>query len=200
VPAKSLSLASRSPQRQAILEQLGIEFRVAEPPVPVEERRHGEPRALVIENALRKARAVVERRRTDGGASEEPGERVLGVDTAVVLDGRILGKPSDEQEAETFLRRLSGRTHEVFSGLALCEGGSERTSFAVTRVRFRHLEQRDIDRYLASGEWRERAGAYAIQGQGAALVEEIEGDFWNVVGLPVAELVSLAPDLFAPST
>ena len=174
-------LSSRSPQRRAILEQLGVAFRVEAP--EVDEATGGDPRALVIENALRKTRAV-------------PGERVLGVDTAVVLDGRIFGKPASEEEAETFLRRLSGRTHEVMSGIALREpGGAERNDVAVTRVRFRRLEQPDLAWYLATGEWTGRAGAYAIQGRGAALVEEIEGDYWNVVGLPVAALLRLVPDL-----
>jgi septum formation protein len=177
-----LTLASRSPQRRAILEQLGIAFRVVEP--EVEEAGSGDPRALVLENALAKARAV-------------EGERVLAVDTAVILDGRVYGKPADAEEAETFLRRLSGRTHEVISGVALRADGSERTDVAVTRVRFRLLEQRDLDWYLASGEWRERAGGYAIQGRGAALVESVEGDYFNVVGLPVRTLVSLAPDLIS---
>jgi septum formation protein len=178
-----LILASRSPQRRAILEQLGVEFRV-EPP-EVEELATGEPRPLVRENALRKARAV---HATD--------ERVLGADTAVVLDGRVFGKPRDEAEAETFLRRLSGRTHEVMSGIALREpDGAERSDVAVTRVRFRRLERPDLDWYLATGEWSERAGGYAIQGRGAALVEEIDGDYWNVVGLPVAALLRLVPDL-----
>jgi septum formation protein len=175
-----LILASRSPQRKAILEQLGIEFRV-EPP-EVQELTGGDPRRLVAENAKRKAAAV-------------EGARVLGVDTAVVLDGRAFGKPRDPAEAEMFLRRLSGRTHEVMSGIALREGREERSDVAVTRVRFRLLEQRDLDWYLAGGEWRERAGGYAIQGQGAALVEGIEGDYLNVVGLPVAALLRLAPDL-----
>jgi septum formation protein len=176
-------LASRSPQRRSILEQLGVDFRVEGP--EVEELASGDPRGLVRENALRKARAV-------GTGSD----RVLGADTAVVLDGHVFGKPSDEREAETFLRRLSGRTHDVMSGIALREpGGAERSDVAVTRVRFRRLEQPDLAWYLASGEWRERAGAYAIQGRGAALVEEIEGDYWNVVGLPVAALLRLAPDL-----
>ena len=178
-------LASRSPQRRAILEQLGVEFRVEAP--EVEELATGEPRRLVRENALRKARAVY--------AGEE---RVLGADTAVVLDGRVFGKPRDEAEAETFLRRLSGRTHEVMSGIALREpGGAERSDVAVTRVRFRRLEPPNLAWYLATGEWSERAGAYAIQGRGAALVEEIEGDYWNVVGLPVAALLRLVPDLLA---
>ncbi len=174
-------LASRSPQRKAILEQLGVEFRVEFP--DVEELGEGEPRDVVLENALRKARAV-------------SGDRVLGVDTAVVLDGRVFGKPRNAEEAETSLRRLSGRWHEVMSGVALRESsGAERTDVAVTRVHFRQLEQGRLDWYLASGEWRERAGGYAIQGRGAALVTEIEGDYWNVVGLPVTVLLRLAPDL-----
>ena len=178
--AEPLILASRSPQRRAILQQLGVEFRV-EPP-EAEELTGGDARKVVVENSLRKERSV-------------SGARVLGVDTAVVLDGRFFGKPRDEDEAETFLRRLSGRGHEVWSGVALRERGSERTATAVTRVRFRLLEQRDIDWYLASGEWRDRAGGYAIQGKGAALVTEIEGDYSNVVGLPIPALVDLAPDL-----
>jgi septum formation protein len=182
---EKLILASGSPQRRAILEQLGVEFRAIAP--EVEELNHGDPRALALENAVRKARAV-------------EGERVLAVDTEVVLDGRMFGKPRDEQEAATFLRRLSGRTHEVVSGVALrAPHGEERTDVAVTRVRFRLLEQRDIDWYLRSGEWQERAGGYAIQGKGAALVAEIEGDYWNVVGLPVATLIDMAPELLAPS-
>ena len=157
-----------------------MDFRVEVP--EIEELSDGDPRALVVENARRKARAI-------------DGERVLGVDTAVVLDGRMFGKPSDAEEAETFLRRLSGRGHEVLSGIALREHGSDRSEVAVTRVRFRLLEQGDIAWYLGTGEWRGRAGGYAIQGRGAALVAEIEGDYSNVVGLPVPALIELAPDL-----
>jgi septum formation protein len=175
-----LVLASRSPQRRAILEQLGVDFTVV--PTDVEEETSGEPRQLVVENAVRKARAA-------------EGERVLGVDTDVVLDGHVFGKPRDEDEAETLLRRLSGRTHEVWSGIALRSNDAERTASALTRVRFRRLEEPDLRWYLRSGEWRDRAGGYAIQGRGAALVEAIDGDFWNVVGLPLAELLRLAPDL-----
>jgi septum formation protein len=180
-----LILASRSPQRRAILEQLGVEFRVEAP--EVEELTGGEPRRLVHENALRKARAI--------RAERDP---VLGADTAVVLDGTVFGKPRDEAEAEGFLSRLAGRVHEVMTGIALrYPDGAERSDVAVTRVRFRPLDQADLAWYLASGEWRERAGAYAIQGKGAALVEEIEGDYWNVVGLPVAALLRLVPHLLA---
>lgn len=159
-------------------------FTVAVP--DVDERSDGDPAELVVENALRKARAV-------------EGERVLGVDTAVALDDRVFGKPADERVAEAFLSRLSGRTHRVLSGVAVRDPGGERTDVAVTSVTFRALERRELDWYLATGEWRERAGAYAIQGKGGMLVREIAGDPWNVVGLPVAVLIGLVPDLI-PST
>ena len=119
------------------------------------------------------------------------GELVLACDTEVVLDGEVFGKAADEPQAEAFLRRLSGRTHEVWGGLALRRGAEERTAHAVTTVRFRQLAEAEIAWYLGTGEWRERAGAYAIQGLGAVLVERIDGDFWNVVGLPVPQLVDL---------
>ena len=177
-------LASGSPQRRAILEQLGIAFDVQVP--DAEELAEGDPRQTVIENARRKTRAVSAR------------DRVLGVDTAVVLDGRIFGKPRDADEAASFLLALSGRSHEVMSGIALREpDGSERTDVAVTRVRMRALEGALLDWYLATGEWAERAGGYAIQARGAALVEAIEGDYTNVVGLPVPALLRLAPELLA---
>jgi septum formation protein len=175
-------LSSASPQRKAILEQLGVDFRVEVP--EVEEVVAGEPREVVVENALRKARARA-----------RPGELVLGADTAVVLERRIFGKPADAAEAAGFLKALSGGTHEVMTGVALAEDGGERTDVAVTRVRFRELAAADVDWYLATGEWRGRAGGYAIQGRGAALVDSIEGDYWNVVGLPVPALLRLVPDL-----
>jgi septum formation protein len=177
-----LILASASPQRKAILEQLGVEFRVEAP--AVEELVAGDPAEVVEQNALRKARARA-----------RPNERVLGADTAVVLDGEVFGKPGGAAEAETFLQRLSGREHEVMTGIVLVDAAGERSAVAVTRVRFRALDRFDLDWYLATGEWRDRAGGYAIQGRGAALVEWIEGDYWNVVGLPVAALLRLVPDL-----
>jgi septum formation protein len=177
-----LILASGSPRRKAILEQLGIPFRVEVPDVA--ELQEGDPREVVVENALRKARAV-----------EPRDDRVLGADTEVVLDGRIFGKPRDRGEAERFLRMLSGRTHEVLGGIALRSQTGEQTAVAVTRVCFRSLTDAELSWYLASGEWEGKAGAYAIQGRGAALVESIEGDYWNVVGLPVPALLRLAPDL-----
>jgi septum formation protein len=119
------------------------------------------------------------------------GERVLACDTEVNVDGEVFGKPADEAEARAMLERLSGRSHEVLGGLVLRCNGVERTAIASTLVQFRELGPDEVDRYVESGEWRGRAGGYAIQGIGAALVERIEGDFWNVVGLPVAELVRL---------
>jgi nucleoside triphosphate pyrophosphatase len=175
-----LTLASSSPQRRAILTQLGIPFRVEAP--DVEEITFGDPHELVVENARRKADAV-------------SGPLVLGVDTTVVLDGRPYGKPEDRESAEQTLRRLSGRAHEVWSGMALREDGRLAIAAARTSVRFRTLSDAELEWYLDSEEWRDRAGGYAIQGRGAALVEGIEGDFWNVVGLPVAELLRLAPNL-----
>jgi septum formation protein len=175
-----LVLASRSPQRKQILEQLGIEFRVE--PADVDEITAGDPREVVVENATRKACAI-------------EGELVLGADTEVFLDGRIFGKAGNEDEARTFLRDLSGRVHEVWGGIALRAGDELKTAHAVTKVTFAEVSEELVAWYLASGEWRDRAGAYAIQGRGSALVDAVEGDFWNVVGLPVAELRALAPQL-----
>ncbi len=125
------------------------------------------------------------------------GERpVLGVDTAVVVDDDVLGKPQDAAEAEAMIERLAGRTHEVVGGIALARDGAILAETVdVTDVTFRALDDAWIEWYLDTGEWRDRAGGYAIQGRGAALVEAIEGDFWNVVGLPVAALMRLAPEL-----
>ena len=180
--AERLVLASASPQRKAILEQLGVAFVVR--PSDAEELTEGDPAEVVVENARRKVAAT-------------GGDLVLGCDTEVFLDGRIFGKAATEVDAESYLRKLSGRAHEVHSGLALRSAGRLATAHAVTLVTFRALTDRDIAWYLRTGEWRGRAGAYAIQGRGSALVERIEGDFWNVVGLPVPKLIELAPDLVA---
>jgi septum formation protein len=182
--AQRLILASRSPQRRAILEQLEIPFevRLAE----VEELEHGPPRELALENASRKAAAI---------ARQTPGALVLGVDTVVALDSRVFGKPADPDDARVTLTALSGHRHTVISGLCLIEADQIRTATAATEVQFRQLSDALIEWYLGTGEWRERAGGYAIQGRGAALVQRIEGDYLNVVGLPVATLLELEPDL-----
>lgn len=183
----TLVLASASPQRRAILARLGVEFEVR--PSGARELASGDPFAVARENALRKARAALDPARD---------ELVLGVDTLVQLDGRIYGKPADERAARATLSALAGETHTVVSGLALLEGEHERTAVASTRVRFRDLATATIEWYLSTGEWRERAGAYAIQGVGAALVREIAGDYENVVGLPLAALLDLHPELLIP--
>jgi septum formation protein len=175
-----LTLASRSPQRRAILEQLGIEFEVVVP--NVDELERGAPELVAIENAQRKAAAV-------------SGDLVLGVDTVVALKGRIYGKPDTRDAARMILGALSGQRHEVLSGVCVLERGRSVTAVSRTAVEFRELSAQLLDWYLASGEWRERAGGYAIQGRGAALVNAIEGDYLNVVGLPVATLLELAPSL-----
>ncbi|MBV8220850.1 MAG: septum formation protein Maf [Solirubrobacterales bacterium] len=179
-------LASRSPQRRAILDQIGISYVVDAP--DVEELQAGPPHEVALENAFRKASTV---------AARTPGALVLGVDTVVSLGARVYGKPTDEGEARTMLSALAGRRHTVVSGVCLIEDGRPRTAAASTVVEFRALDDALIDWYLASGEWRERAGAYAIQGRGAALVAGIDGDFLNVVGLPLTTLLELAPGLLS---
>jgi septum formation protein len=160
---------------------LGVEFSVQVP--DVEELEAGPPHEVALENAYRKASAV---------ASEGP---VLGVDTVVALGVRLYGKPADPDEARATLTALGGRRHAVVSGVCLIEDGRSRTAAAQTTVEFRALSDELIEWYVASQEWRGRAGGYAIQGRGAALVSAIEGDYLNVVGLPVATLLELAPEL-----
>jgi nucleoside triphosphate pyrophosphatase len=179
-PAAPLLLASTSPRRREILEQLRIPFDVAAP-------RYEEAEDDPVAHALGKARSVL---------AEADGRPVIGCDTEVVCGGRVYGKAAGPEEAEEMLESLSGQTHEVVSGLALITPMWEEVRHEVTHVTFRGLTPRDIGLYLASGEWEGRAGAYAIQGQGAALVERIEGDYLNVVGLPVALLVRLLAERF----
>ena len=182
--AARLVLASASPQRRAILEQLGVVFDVR--PAGVEEETHGEPRAVALANARRKALAV----------DLASGELVLGADTIVAVDGDILGKPADARQAREYLARLAGRRHEVVGGIALASGSAVVASdVVVTGVDFRAVGPETLDWYAATGEWEGRAGGYAIQGRGAALVAGVSGDYLNVVGLPVARLLSLWPAL-----
>jgi septum formation protein len=187
-PSPPLLLASRSPQRQAILHQLSIPFDVVEPRYEETWPEAADAVEVVRAHARGKAESVVEL------ADERP---VLGVDTAVVLDGRVFGKPKDASEAERMLEELSGTTHLVVSGLCLLTPGWEEVEHESTRVTFRRLDPRELGVYLGTGEWKERAGGYAIQGHGAALVRSIDGDYFNVVGLPVALLVRLLAERFA---
>jgi septum formation protein len=187
-PEPPLLLASVSPQRRAILRQLNIPFDVVAPRYEEEDRPGADPVELVRAHARGKAESV---------AGEAEGRPVLGVDTAVVVDGEALGKPGDPAEAEAMLERLSGRTHEVVSGLCLLTPGWEELEHEATQVTFRALTARDLAHYVGSYEWEGRAGGYAIQGLGTSLVERIEGDYLNVVGLPAGLLVRLLAKRFA---
>jgi septum formation protein len=189
-PERRLILASASPRRRQILEQLGVQFEAVV--THVDELREGNPAEVVLENARRKARAGARL------AKAGEGSLVLGVDTDVAIDGRLLGKAGDETQARERLEALSGRVHEVLSGVVLL-GPEEASGVARTEVRFRDLKPAEIDLYIASGEWNDRAGAYAIQGLGSILIEEMRGDFSNVVGLPVALLLQLAPNILKRS-
>jgi septum formation protein len=155
-------------------------------PADVTELDAGPPVEVAAENAYRKAAAI---------ARAAPEALVLGVDTIVGLGQRIFGKPADEAQAHATLEALAGRRHTVVSGICLIEPGRGRTSTATTFVEFRSVDEQMLAWYLATGEWRGRAGAYAIQGAGAALVAGIEGDYLNVVGLPVPTLLDLEPSL-----
>jgi septum formation protein len=147
-------------------------------PAEVEELSEGDPFEVALENARRKAEAIA-------------GDLVVGVDTLVTLRGEIYGKPRDEAHARETLAALGGQTHQVISGVAVKRDGAIDTMSAVTHVTFRPLNDELMDWYVACGEWHERAGGYAIQGRGAALVREIRGDYLNVVGLPVATLLDM---------
>jgi septum formation protein len=178
-----LILASASPRRRELLARLGLPFE-ARAMAADETPRPGEsPVDLVARLALVKARAV-----------DAPGALVVGADTVVALDGEILGKPLDAADAARMLRALSGRAHEVWTGVAVVRDGAEPLTLETTcrtRVVFRELDAREIDDYVASGEPLDKAGAYAIQGGAARFVERCEGDYENVVGLPLAATAAL---------
>jgi len=183
-----LVLASASPQRREILARLGVTVTVATP--GCEELEQGPPEEVALENARRKAEAVAAR-------PAHAGATVLGADTVVALDTTIYGKPAGRAQAEATLRALSGRTHAVLTAICAIRAGHLRVAVARTLVELRALEEPLLAWYLDSGEWRERAGGYAIQGRGAALVRRIDGDYTNVVGLPVSALLDLLPELLS---
>ncbi len=188
----SLVLASASPQRRAILERLGVSFTVR--PTHVAEIEQGEPEEVAVQNALRKARAASER--PSAGETGDTSETVLGCDTLVALDGQIYGKPADEGRGACDAQGAVGcHAHRVQRRCAALRAGASRWRLARTQVEFREYGEELIDWYVASGEWRGRAGGYAIQGVGAVLVREIHGDYENVVGLPLATLLDMCPEL-----
>ena len=182
-----LLLASTSPQRRIILDQLGIPYDVLAPTYAEEDPPKANAVRLVREHARGKARSVAAQ------AGDRP---VLGVDTAVSLGGKIFGKPANAAEAERMLEELAGETHVVVSGLCLLTAALELVEHDSTRVTFKELSPREIAHHMTHGEWEGRAGGYAIQGRGAAIVEEIEGDYLNVVGLPAALLVRTLAERF----
>ena len=178
---QTIILASSSPRRRELMGYTGIPFEVIT--AEAEELKEGSPAELVMENARRKARAV---------ADQHPGRVVLGADTIVYQDGRVLGKPRDEQEARDMLRRLSGAWHTVYTGVCVIgENGREDTRFDEARVQFVPLDENTIARYAATKEPMDKAGAYALQGHGGMFVKRIEGSYSNVIGLPM----SLARDM-----
>jgi nucleoside triphosphate pyrophosphatase len=174
----ALTLASTSPQRRAILEQLAIPFTVAEPDYVEHDPPDADPVELVRAHAEGKARSV-----------HEAGVVTLGVDTTVHLDGRVYAKPVDRDDARSMLSELAGRTHLVISGLCLLGEGFAVVEHETTAVRFRNVTTAERELYLDADEWSGRAGGYAIQGLGARLVAGIDGDYLNVVGLPATLLL-----------
>lgn len=189
----TLILASASPRRKELLEQIGLEFSVI--PSNIEEtiKPDEPPEHLVIRLSLAKARNIAERFNTRS-------RWVIGSDTIVVCGSRILGKPSDEREAATMLRLLSGTSHLVISGFAVIDRRREcqRSEAVTTKVHFRQLTEAEIARYIATKEPADKAGAYAIQGLGACFVSSIEGSYTNVVGLPLCRLTLTLKELGVP--
>ncbi len=183
VKTEALLLASTSPQRRTILEELRIPFEAVAPTYVEHDPPDADPVALVRDHALGKARSV-----------HREGRWTLGVDTTVYLDGRVYGKALDAESARDMLRSLAGRTHTVISGLCLLGPGVERVEDARTQVTFRPVDENDLEACIATGEWDGRAGAYAIQGVTGSIVERIDGDYLNVVGLPADLLLALLPE------
>jgi len=186
---RAFILASQSPRRKELLKQLGWKFRVVGPEID-EKAVHGErPEEFCRRLALEKAMAVT---------GKFPDDIVIAADTIVVLDGEIMGKPDDERQCGSMLRALSGRTHEVMTGVAVCSGSRCLAGVETTRVSFRGLSEAEIDAYIATGEGKDKAGAYGIQGKGALLVSGIEGCYFNVVGLPLQRLSLILGELGIP--
>ena len=187
-PIYQLILASASPRREQLLRMLGLDFEIMvstfEETTAVESST---PEELVMHLARGKAEAVG--RSLSSRPAPEP--LIIGADTIVVLDGKYLGKPADEDEARQMLRMLAGRWHQVYTGIALVHPRKSVVAYEMTRVHFRDLTRQEIDGYVLTGEPMDKAGAYGIQGVGAILVDRIEGCFYNVMGLPLARLALL---------
>ena len=174
-------LASKSPRRRALLEQMGVrDFRIITPDIDEHMDRALPPAELVRQISLEKARAVA--------VQADPNTVVIAADTVVALDGAVLGKPADEEEAFRMLSLLSGNRHQVYTGLTVLRGEQVFSQWEETAVTFRPLTAEEIEAYIATGEPMDKAGAYGIQGYGSLLIEGISGDYYNVMGLPVCRL------------
>lgn len=182
-PAPPIVLASASPRRAQLLGMMGLEFDIAPPSVD-ESRKEGEPPAIYAERLAREKALAV--------AASRPDSLVIGSDTVVAIEGEVLGKPRDREEAVEILLRLQGREHRVETGIAVvAPDGRVESSVEGVRVEFRPFDRRTAEEYVATGEPMDKAGAYGIQGYGAAIVDRIEGDFYAVMGLPIARLISI---------
>ncbi|MGD8741950.1 MAG: Maf family protein [Granulosicoccaceae bacterium] len=186
-----LNLASRSPRRRELLEQIGVDYVMVHVDVDETPRARETPEVFAERLALEKARA---------GLAVRAGNAwpVLGADTIVVCDGQILGKPTDRADAQRMLGMLSGREHDVMSAVALADGQRDRVRLSCSRVRFRPLQAAEIAAYCASGEPDDKAGAYAIQGRAAAFIERLEGSYSGVMGLPLFETAALLEEFAMP--
>ena len=174
-------LASKSPRRRALLEQMGVkDFRILTPDIDEHMDRELPPAELVRQISLEKAQAVA--------AQADPNAVIIAADTVVALDGVVLGKPADEEEAFRMLSLLSGNRHQVYTGLTVLRGEQVFSQWEETSVTFRPLTAEEIEAYIATGEPMDKAGAYGIQGYGAMFIEGISGDYYNVMGLPVCRL------------
>ena len=181
-------LASKSPRRKEILEVMGVDFEIDVADVDESVSDELSPVEAVCEISKRKAKKIAERHADD--------EIVISADTVVVIDGRIIGKPRDKQDAFNILKSLSGRTHEVYTGFTVCGKGVSKTDFEVTKVHFKNLCDEDIKRYIETGEPMDKAGAYGIQQKGNLFVEYIHGDYYNVVGFPISKICVTIKELF----
>ena len=181
-----LILASGSPRRKELLDKLQIPFQIITSNTDETISAHLSPEEAVVELASRKAMAVY---------NQYQDSAVIGADTIVALDGEILGKPKNREHAKMMLSKLSGRTHEVFTGVAVINNGQTSTFYEKTDVAFWELSENEVEHYLDSGEPFDKAGAYGIQGFGALFVKRINGDYYSVVGLPVSRLARLLREL-----
>lgn len=184
-----LQLASKSPRRRELLDQIGVRYKVVSVDVPEERQSHESPQAYVSRLALAKSRA---------GAQEYPDAPTLGADTIVCKDQLVLEKPHDFADFKRMMNALSGTTHTVITSVALCDGEKECLASAATEVLFRKITDSEIERYWLTSEPKDKAGGYAIQGMAAIFVSEIRGSYSNVVGLPIETLSPMLAEFDIP--